>query len=64
MLDVLLALTPALAAALWFFGWNAARLAAICVGAALVTECTITVEREDGARESLRLYLQSGEVGA
>ena len=32
MLDVIIALLPALAAAIWFFGWDAVRLVAACVG--------------------------------
>ena len=38
MLDVVLALVPALAAALYFFGWNALRLVATCTVACVVTE--------------------------
>ena len=38
MLDVLVALTPALLAALWFFRLDAARLTAVCVGSCLLTE--------------------------
>lgn len=49
MLDVLLALVPAMAASVWFFGWNAVRLVAICVGAALATEwlCRRAMRREN-----------------
>ena len=38
MLDVLIALTPALLAALWFFRLDAARLTAVCVATCLLTE--------------------------
>lgn len=38
MFDVLLALTPALLAACWFFGLEALRLTATCVAACLLTE--------------------------
>ena len=48
MLDVVLALLPALAAAVWFFGLDALRLAFICVGAALASEwlCRKAMRRE------------------
>ena len=38
MLDVVIALMPALAAALWFFRLDALRLTAVCVGTCLLTE--------------------------
>ena len=38
MLDVLLALLPALAAALWFFRWDALRLVAVCTATCLLGE--------------------------
>lgn len=38
MLDVLIALTPALLAALWLFRLDAARLTAVCVATCLLTE--------------------------
>ncbi|MDR2850311.1 MAG: RnfABCDGE type electron transport complex subunit D [Verrucomicrobiota bacterium] len=38
MLDVVIALLPAFAAALWFFRWEALRLSAVCVGTCLATE--------------------------
>jgi electron transport complex protein RnfD len=38
MLDVLIALIPATAAALYFFGWNAARLIVVCVVACMAAE--------------------------
>lgn len=38
MLDVVIALLPALAASLWFFRWEALRLSAICVGTCLLAE--------------------------
>ncbi len=38
MLDVLIALTPALLAALWFFRLDAARLTAVCVATCLLAE--------------------------
>ncbi len=49
MLDVLVALTPVLAAACWFFGWQAVRLVVTCVLASLVTEwlCRKAMRREN-----------------
>ena len=38
MRDVIIALLPALAASVWFFGLDALRLTAICVGTALIAE--------------------------
>lgn len=38
MLDVLIALVPAMLAAFYFFGWNAVRLTLICVITSLVAE--------------------------
>lgn len=38
MLDVVIALMPALAASLWFFRWDALRLNAVCVGTCLLAE--------------------------
>jgi electron transport complex protein RnfD len=38
MLDVILALLPALVAAVWFFGWNAVRLTAVCVTVCVLAE--------------------------
>jgi electron transport complex protein RnfD len=47
MLDVLIALAPALLAALWFFRLEAARLTAVCVASCLLTEwlCRKTMKR-------------------
>jgi electron transport complex protein RnfD len=49
MLDVLIALTPVMAAACWFFGWQAVRLVATCVAASLLTEwlCRKAMRREN-----------------
>ncbi|MGI6495932.1 MAG: RnfABCDGE type electron transport complex subunit D [Kiritimatiellia bacterium] len=49
MLDVLIALVPAFAAACWFFGWNAPRLVAICVASCLATEwiCRKMMKRDN-----------------
>ncbi|MDD5708077.1 MAG: RnfABCDGE type electron transport complex subunit D [Kiritimatiellae bacterium] len=49
MLDVLLALAPAMAAAVWFFGWNAVRLVAICVVSCLAAEwlCRRAMKRDN-----------------
>ena len=41
MLSVILSLVPALAAALWFFGWDAARLTLVCVGTCVVSEAIV-----------------------
>jgi electron transport complex protein RnfD len=38
MLDVILALTPALAMALWLFGWHALRLVTVCTAACVLFE--------------------------
>lgn len=38
MLDVILALLPALAAGIVFFGWNAARLTLVCVASCVLAE--------------------------
>ncbi len=38
MLDVVIALMPALAASLWFFRWDALRLIAVCVATCLLAE--------------------------
>ena len=38
MLDVVIALLPALAASIWFFRWDALRLNAVCVGTCLLAE--------------------------
>jgi electron transport complex protein RnfD len=48
MLDVVIALMPALAASLWLFQWNALRLVAVCVGTCLLTEwlCRKAMKRE------------------
>ncbi len=35
MSDVLTALLPAVAAGIWFFGWNAARVVLICVASSV-----------------------------
>lgn len=40
MLDVIIALLPALGVALWRFGWDAARLVVICVSACVLAEWT------------------------
>lgn len=47
MLDVVVALLPACAAALWFFGWRAALLLVVCVGTALAVEalCRVAMGR-------------------
>lgn len=41
MLNVILSLVPALAAALWFFGWDAARLTLMCVGTCVISEAIV-----------------------
>lgn len=48
MLDVVVALLPACAAALWFFGLRAALLLAVCVASCLATEaaCRAAMRRE------------------
>jgi len=48
MLDVVIALLPALAAALWFFRLDALRLTAVCVATCLLVEwlCRKTMKRE------------------
>lgn len=38
MLDVIIALVPALIAAVWFFGWHALRLTSVCVTACVLSE--------------------------
>ncbi len=38
MLDVIIALVPAFVAAVYFFGWDAIRLTAVCVGTCLAAE--------------------------
>lgn len=50
MLDVIIALIPAMAASLYFFGWNAVRLIASCVPACVITEalCRKTMRRDLG----------------
>jgi electron transport complex protein RnfD len=49
MLDVLIALTPVLAAACWFFGWQAVRLVATCVSTGMLSEwlCRKAMRREN-----------------
>ncbi len=49
MLDVILALMPALAAAIYFFGLNALRLTGLCVGTALLAEyaCRKLIRRDN-----------------
>lgn len=49
MLDVVIALMPALAASLWFFGLEALRLTAICVATCMFTEwlCRKAMKREN-----------------
>lgn len=49
MLDVLIALIPVMAAACWFFGWQAVRLTVTCVSASLLTEwlCRKAMRREN-----------------
>ena len=49
MRDVLLALLPAAAAAVWFFGMRAVWLLAVCVSASVATEaaCRIAMKREN-----------------
>jgi electron transport complex protein RnfD len=48
MLDVVIALMPAFAAALWLFQWDALRLTAVCVGTCLLAEwlCRKAMKRE------------------
>jgi len=41
MLSVLVALAPAMAAALWFFGWDAARLTLVCVATCVAAEAVV-----------------------
>jgi electron transport complex protein RnfD len=50
MLDVIIALMPALAAAIWFFGWDAVRLTAACVGSCVAVEalCRKAMARDLG----------------
>lgn len=50
MRDVILALVPALLVALMFFGWDAARLTAVCVGTCVLTEfgCRKLMRRDAG----------------
>lgn len=50
MLDVILALMPAMATALYFFGWDAARLSIACVLACVLTEylCRKLMGRDTG----------------
>lgn len=50
MLDVIIALMPALIAAIYFFGWDAARLTTACVTACVVTEalCRKAMQRDLG----------------
>jgi len=49
MLDVVIALLPAAGAACWFFGWDAARLIAVCVATCLGAEwlCRKAMAREN-----------------
>ena len=49
MLDVVIALLPAAAAALFFFGWQAARLMTVCVATCLAAEwlCRRLMRREN-----------------
>ncbi len=49
MADVLIALLPALAAACWFFGWDAIRLTVACVATCLATEwlCRKAMRRDN-----------------
>jgi electron transport complex protein RnfD len=50
MLDVVVALLPAMVVSLYIFGWNALRLLAACVGACLLTEyaCRRAMGRDPG----------------
>jgi len=50
MLDVIIALMPALAVACWQFGWQAARLSAVCVLTCVITEalCRHLMGRDPG----------------
>lgn len=50
MLDVIIALTPALIAALYFFGWHALRLPLVCVTGCVITEwaCRKWMKRDAG----------------
>ena len=41
MLSVIIALAPAMAAALWFFGWDAARLTLVCVATCVAAEAAV-----------------------
>lgn len=47
MSDVLMALLPTVAAGVWFFGWNAARVVLICVGSCVGLEllCQLLLKR-------------------
>ncbi len=50
MLDVILALVPALVASVLYFGWNALRLTGVCVGSCVATEfvCRKLMKRDAG----------------
>ncbi len=56
MLDVILALLPALAVAVWQFGWDALRLAGVCV-----TTCVLA---EAAARKAMARDLGIGDLSA
>lgn len=48
MLDVIIALLPALCCSVWFFGWKALLLAGTCIASCLATEalCRLAMKRE------------------
>jgi len=50
MLDVIIALLPALLASIYFFGWHALRLTAVCVISCVITEaiCRRAMKRDIG----------------
>ncbi|MBN1556729.1 MAG: RnfABCDGE type electron transport complex subunit D [Lentisphaerae bacterium] len=53
MLDVVIAMLPALAVALWFFGWNALRLVSACVVGCVAVEwlCRRGMRRDIGVTD-------------
>ena len=57
MRDVAIALLPACAAALWFFGWDAARLLAVCTASCLAAEaaCRAAMRRPQTLRDGSAL---------
>lgn len=50
MLDVIIAMVPAMAASVFFFGWDAVRLITACVGSCVITEvaCRKLMQRDNG----------------